>query len=136
MTLDNKYFDLIHTQVSDNVKYEGYRNKLFPIVLFSEIDNTPLASLHFVSKGAKSIISHRTKTDEQASKENIDVQMIQGMINKNDQEFEFVITNLSDKANINFNIMKTTGKVSEVNPGGLNEVNELRPNETYAIQCD
>jgi len=36
----------------------------------------------------------------------------------------------------NFNIFKKDIKTDRVNPGGLNEINELRPFESYAVQCD
>ena len=51
-------------------------------------------------------------------------------------EIELVITNLNPNGFVNFNILKTDEKVSEVNPGGLNEINELHPFESYAVKCD
>jgi hypothetical protein len=63
-------------------------------------------------------------------------QQFQGMIDRDGQEFELVITNLAQTGMINFNLMRCVDPVREVNPRGLNEINELRPNESYAIQCD
>ena len=39
-------------------------------------------------------------------------------------------------AGSNFNILKQDSTVNEVNPGGVNEVNELRSFESVAIKCD
>ncbi len=64
------------------------------------------------------------------------VPRFQGLVDRDDQEIELVITNLSRDGMINFNLMRTGGSVREVNPGGVNEINELRPGETYVVQCD
>jgi hypothetical protein len=60
----------------------------------------------------------------------------QGMINKDNQEFELVITNLTDLGYINFNILKKNIVIDTIDPGGLNEINELKPYESYAIKWD
>jgi len=61
------------------------------------------------------------------------------MLSKPDQNFDFVITNLSDDGMINFNILHTPHRVSEVDPGpsyGVNEVNELHANQSYQVKAD
>jgi hypothetical protein len=63
----------------------------------------------------------------------------QGMLNMPDQTFDFTITNLSDSGMINFNVLHTPHRVSQVDPGpsyGINEVNELHSNQSYTIEAD
>ena len=63
----------------------------------------------------------------------------QGMLNMPDQAFTFTISNLSNEGMINFNILHTPHRVSEVDPGpayGINEVNELHQNQSYTIEAD
>lgn len=112
-----------------------------PIVLFSEIDGSALASLHFKLSGrygAQIDKDSRTVLAPFKSflQEQMEIQRFQGLINKENQEFEFVITNLCANGYINFNLMKTNEDVTETNPGGINEINELRPFESYAVRCD
>jgi hypothetical protein len=60
------------------------------------------------------------------------------MLNMPDQTFTFTISNLSEDM-INFNILHTPHRVSAENPGpsyGINEVNELRPHQSYTIAAD
>ena len=134
MPLDLTYFNLLETQTQDNLCYEGYKvangNAL---ILFSKLDNLPIASLQFLSQNTnkirgKTVIFERNSED--------DLQRFQGLMNRDNQDFELVISNLNDNADewINFNILRTDEKVLEVNPGGLNEINELKPNQSYAIQ--
>ena len=65
-------------------------------------------------------------------------QHFQGMIDRDGQEFEMVLTNLATTGMINFNLIRHAADsvVREVNPGGVNQVNELRPGESYVVQCD
>jgi hypothetical protein len=63
----------------------------------------------------------------------------QGMLSLPDQPFSFVLTNLSDVGMINFNILHTPHRVSEVNPGprfGINKVNELHEDHSYVLEAD
>jgi hypothetical protein len=122
--------------------HKAYATIGSPLTLFSEIDGTALASLHFRpskryrnknDKNTKSLIAPFPGRDTE------DVQRFQGLINKSDQEIELVITNLNPQGMINFNLMKTledANGVNQTNPGGLNEINELHPFQSYAIQCD
>lgn len=133
-TLDNRYFEYLTEKHSGHFRYEAYRPIGRPMILFSLVDGSPLASLTFRSQDSpgndgKCVISKRPSNGDFKCD-------FQGLIDKDDQEFELVITNLSDKGFINFNIMKKDESVDTVNPGGLNEINELRPNESYAVRCD
>jgi len=136
--LNHKYFTKIHSIAKDNISYDCYKPKHNSLILFSE-DGTPLASFQLLSqnineKPGRAVITERPLEDVPADLKN--TQLFQGMINIDNQEIEFVITNLTDLGYINYNIMKSSGKITEINPGGLNEINELRPNESYAVQSD
>lgn len=133
--LNSKYFEYLDQRQLDQVRYEAYRPKGRPMILFSLVDGSPLAALTFRAQdvpgnGGDCLISQRPSRDGDF---NCD---FQGLINRDDQEFELIITNLSDRSYINFNILKKDESVETVNPGGLNEINELRPNESYAVRCD
>lgn len=63
----------------------------------------------------------------------------QGMLSMPNERFGFVITNLSDVGMVDFNILHSPHRVSEVDPGpsyGVNEVNELHANQSYDIEAD
>lgn len=129
--LSNRYFKTILTEEHNEYTFKIIRPIGHPIVLFSKIDGSPLASIHLKCKNneKKALFTRRPNK----SKVNCD---FQGIIDTDEQEFEFVITNLSTDGYINFNILKQDKKVNEVNPNGLNEINELRPYESYVVQCD
>jgi hypothetical protein len=149
--LNPKYFKVVHSQTHDNYDYKVVQPLGNPMVLFSvgsEEDNssitpivpvTPLASLHLRCKDTEYSKDTGNKARALITKrpENSGFECdFQGLINKDGQEFELVITNLSSDGTINFNIMKENTKVNMVDPGGLNQVNELRPLESYAVKCD
>lgn len=129
-------FEEIFCRNFDNVRYTAYRPIGHPIILFSLIDGSPLAALTLRTQTGNSGQSIIVKKPE---KELPEIPYdFQGIIDKNNQEFEFVITNFCDCL-INFNILREDNKVNEVNPGAcmsLNKVNELNPGQSYAIKCD
>jgi len=140
ITLNTKYFQTINTKKHGEFEYTVYKPLGNPMILYSKKDGTALASLHLRcqdnnyqndQKGnrGKALITKRPKQ----SSFHCD---FQGLIDRDGQEFELVITNLTNKGWINFNILKKNKTIKEVNPGGLNEVNELRPFESYSVQCD
>lgn len=129
----------LFTNLQTGETHQIYATVGQPLVLFSEIDGTSLASIHFapstrykakVDKDAKALIAPYPGKDQEAT------QRFQGLINKPDQEFQLTITNLCSKGMINFNLLKTNDAVTETNPGGINEINELRPFESYTVLCD
>lgn len=140
-TLDQSQFQSVYTQVSDDktTTYTVYRPLGNPMILFSEVDGSPLASLRLSAqetvtqtgefKGRALITNRPDKTTD-------NLQMFQGLIDRTGQEIQLSITNLSNKGRINFNILRTDQKVTMVDPGGLNQVNELRPYETYHVKSD
>lgn len=142
MSLDSRFFVLQHSSKNADpadpnyeFTYAGYSARFgSPMVLYSEHDGFPLAVLELLFqdkknyvKGFDSFLTELSSEDER--------QQFQGIVTNDNQKIEFVITNLTGDY-INFNLMKCDKKVTEVNPQGLNQVNELRPFESYAIQCD
>jgi hypothetical protein len=126
--------------VSSNVSYEGYKATYSrsTMVLFSNKTRTPLAALVFRAKdpGVMSLLTGRPVPPGSQSP---DASYFQGMLNMNGQEFEITIANLSPNGMINFNILHTPHRVSEVDPGpayGVNQLNELHENQVYTIPAD
>ena len=117
MHLNNKYFKLIYHKVDNNINYDIIHPIGCPMILLSKKDKIPLASLHFnvVNKECKSLI---TKNEND----------FQGLINKDNQEFEFVISNLTSHR-INFNIIKENYK-------NLNRINILSSHQSYVVRCN
>lgn len=143
--LQSRYFTKILSQNdSDNTySWTAWMPRRDPIILFNKEKNVPLASLHFEAQSTfdqndemgnrgRSLITARPDKDLEEE----GIQHFQGLINKDNQEFQLVITNLLEEGYINFNILKMDKGVDTANPGGLNEINELRPFESYAIKCD
>lgn len=140
MSLNVQYFEKVHVESREGVQYESYRPRDKPMVLFSLVDGAPLASLTLRCQTTSTQVSSdgtRGKALITARPDNStdDLQKFQGLIDRDGQEFELVITNLSSSGHINFNVLKSDEKVSTVNPLGLNEINELRPSESYAVKC-
>jgi hypothetical protein len=131
-SLSTTYFQTIHSEIHNDLKYTIMRPLDNPLMLFSA-DGTALASIHLRCRDQKN--KGRALFTTRPRRSNV-VCDFQGLIDRDDQKFELVISNLTNLGHINFNILKTDEKVNTVNPGGLNEINELRPYESYAVQCD
>lgn len=134
--LNSEWFQTVQQKDVNGTRYVVVHPKHNAIVLFSKIDSTPLACLHFVPENkynSQTVIAQRPDSTD-------DFQKFQGMINKDGQVFQLVISNLNDDGLINFNIIKDPQyNVNEKDPGaqwGLNQVNELHAFQSYAIQCD
>ncbi|AYV78397.1 MAG: hypothetical protein Edafosvirus11_32 [Edafosvirus sp.] len=120
--LNSKYFTTIHTEEFNKNKYQFVKPLGNPMILFSKIDGSPLASLHMISTNDK-LKALITARDEK--KYGVD---FQGIINKADEEFSFVINNLTDNY-IYFNILKEDNI-------GINQINCLKPYQSCEINCD
>jgi hypothetical protein len=133
--LSSSKFELITQQYDDEYSYKAYKPKGNPIVLFSEKEHIPLASLHFESfydiENSSLIASRKDKDEAEPN-----IQHFQGIINKDNHKIKFTITNLTQHGYINFNILKDNTQIIETNPGGLNQINELRPYESHEVKCD
>lgn len=116
-------------------KYIGYQPIGHPMILYSLVTGFPLASLHIKYKSSYNDIKYKTLVTE-LNESNLELQQFQGIFTKDNEDIEFVITNLCSEGFINFNLMKNDIKVTEVDPGGLNQVNELAPFQSYAINAD
>jgi hypothetical protein len=133
--LHSKYFRHLESKVFEGVQYTCYHPLQNPIILYSDVDNTPLAAIHFLSEksNVKTIIANREDSTPECQK-------FQCMINEDNQVFKFVITNLCKDGCINFNILRDGGYQNDkINPGaeyGINQINELRPLESTSIKSD
>lgn len=134
--LNSKYF----TKLFADGDYTTYMTQDSPLVLFSEIDGIALASIHFKPSGRNNTNNDLTTKSLIAEYPNANnsnnVQRFQGLINNSDQEIEYVITNLSAKGCIIFNLLKSNGIDMESTSGIINEINVLNPNQSCVIQCD
>ena len=121
--LNTNYFKAVHEETYNGSKYSFIRPIGCPMILFSKVDNSPLASLHLrCTTGALALLTKRPFESAVECH-------FQGLVNKDNQPFELVITNLNTEGKINFNIIKK-------DLACINEVNELEPFQSYAIQCD
>lgn len=135
--LDYRFFERVATTNYKECTLESYKAVYArsTMVLFSRKTGTPLAALTLKADDVGCLSMLTGRPSPKASKE----PYFQGMLNLPDQTFSFTISNLSDKGMINFNILHTPHRVSEVDPGpgyGINEVNELSRNQSYTIQAD
>ena len=139
--LDKKYYNLIYEKIKNDTDYQVYRPLDSPMILISEVDGTPLASVHLKCQNAmigetETGLALITKRPYE-SKFPCD---FQGIVNRDNQEIEFVITNLTTLGYVKIDLMKYNNKVVDVDPGyakgGLNKVNEIKALQSYAIQTD
>src|SRR5439155_26253616 len=124
----------------DEYDYQVVKPLDNPMILFSKKTGLPLAALHLRCQSNE--FQNDTKGNrgkalftKRPYQSNVPCDF-QGIINRDGQEFELVISNLIDEGYLNFNIMKDNNNINEVNPGGLNQINELKPYESYAVTCD
>lgn len=145
--LDQRFFERVATTnkkhgsngTATNICLESYKAVYArsTMVLFSRKTHTPLAALTLKADdvGCLGMFTARPPPPQ-----NKDTAHFQGMLNMPNQLFTLTISNLSDLGMINFNILHTPGyRVSTVDPGpafGINEVNELHPNQSYTVQAD
>mgnify|MGYP006910137920 CR=1 FL=1 len=112
-------------------KLSNSNNLSHPLVLFSEIDGTALASLHFKScefdTGTVTTLS--PVNDSKYVK-------FQGLINGDDKKFELVFTNLCPKGSINFVFTNTENKITDTNPNPNPRGIVLEPFDSYVFRCN
>ena len=135
--LDQRFFERIQSTPHKNSIFESYKAVFArsTMVLFSRQTRTPLAALTLRAQdvGCLSMFTGRPSPVDAPEP------YFQGMLNMPDQTFDFTITNLSDSGMINFNVLHTPHRVSQVDPGpsyGINQVNELHSNQSYTIEAD
>lgn len=150
--MNNEFYSEIFTESYDDITKENHKIKYtayvpkygHPIVLFSQT-STPLAALNlkyqnvdnyenghhtFITELSSQAVSKLRPTDSNSS---FNGQTFQGFSTLDDQNIEFVISNLTNES-INFNIIKSDK--NGANYGNLNEINSLRPFESCAIKSD
>ena len=136
--LDQRFFKQVaKSEPKDGFVYQGYIAEYArsTMVLFSKKTGTPLAALVLGTpdRGVLSVLTERPSPGEAPEP------YFQGMLNMPDQGLDISVVNLNDKGMINFNILHTPHRVSEVDPGpsyGINKVNELHSNQGYTILAD
>ena len=108
------------------------------MVLYSLVDGFPLAAIHLECsnweyENVPAIFTKRPQSSDMPCH-------FQGLIGEDNQEFKIVISNLMSDSMIKIDILTEDRKVMEVDPGvegkGVNQVNELHENQSYAIPCD
>lgn len=133
MALNRLYFDILEIKTKGNYDYQIVRPKGNPMILFSNIDGTPLASVQVKCQEGQS--GKALTTRRLAGETNF-----QALIDRDHQEFEFVITNLTGEGMVKIDIMKNGDKIVDVDPGatkgGVNQVNELHEYQSIEIRCD
>jgi hypothetical protein len=131
--LTSEYFTILATTQRDDIEYCAYQCHHESLILYSA-DGEPLSVVSFKcandSNACAVLAPRRDKTG-------VD---FQGIVTKDNQEIQFVITNLSLLGMIKVDIMKNNTAVHDVDPGaekgGVNRVNELHPRQSSLIRTD
>lgn len=127
--LDQKYFELLLNKKDSNFNYSVYRPINSPIILYCSETGKPLASIHFFSKGGRSLIAEVPKS--------LNYQNFcdfQGITTKDGEEFSLVVTNLSNEGMINFEIIGTNKNRDFL--GQVNKINTLERGRSHMLECD
>lgn len=166
-TLNEQYFTVVSRNIVGEHEYQAYRvkNPASTIVLFSTAPGTegqPIAALSVLPKAtggnAKMVVTRRNAAPSlpQTAVENgYSTSFFQALSNVDNDEFQFVISNLTDfvaqphidiasdgdKSAIGYLKVDILGHAIDVRETdyptlGVNQINELRPSESYAIQSD
>lgn len=123
---DTELFRNICSDGKKGTRYDAFSTIDNPMILFSKIDGRALASVHLRcqsnhTNNGRCIITKRVDNNNHIH--------FQGLINKNNQEFELVVTNLTDLGDMMINVNKKNNQQ-------LNQVNVIKPLQSYAIKCD
>lgn len=140
--LHKKYFELIETTPLNGCLHAAYRPLESAMVLFSQPTGEPLVSVQIRCRGPE--IGKR-KTDKRKAlfvrRGDSGGTDFQALFTRDEQEFEFVLTNLSGDGMVKVDIMKhDCGFVEDADPGAergaLNKINEIKPFESYKVHSD
>jgi hypothetical protein len=164
-TLNAKYFNLLARQVQGDEEVQSYQvvEPNATMVLHSLVDGNPIAAVTFLPRvrggNAKTVITRRAQDTAPvgtaaASGAQDEYAYFHGFTNVDNEEFVFVIHNLTDfvrdpavdthrgnKADIGYlkiDILAQKRNVTEIDMPdiGVNQVNELRPSESYVVESD
>src|SRR5436853_1850735 len=137
MILNSKYFTSIAGGGRDGTEYGAYEPRYRSMILVSDNqgkDRIPLAAISLKCSSdhdSKAVIAPRHNTTHAD---------FQGLINEDNQEFKFIITNLCPDGKIKIDIMKTNVAVDCTDPGAelgaVNQVNELHEYQSYSVKVD
>lgn len=134
MNLNDKYFECVASYIPNCVgstDYIAYRCIYDSIILYSS-NYIPICVVSLKSSSpTKALIIPKCNEEKED---------FHGIITKNNQEFQFIITNLCSMGNVKIDIMKNNKAVNCVDPGSLagaiNQVNELHPYQSYEVTVD
>jgi len=127
--LNSSYFRYQDCRTISDASFKIFQPLGYPIVLRSKKDDRDLVCIMI-----NDIKRPMTKPFFTAlPNANNRYQMIFG---NDSTEMEFILTNLCYEGYIKIDIMKDDRKIIETDPGGLNQVNEVRPLESYAVRAD
>jgi hypothetical protein len=134
-TLNSKYFTLISSQTDDktNMVYDKYYSKVPLLRLDSNVDGTHLAAIHFLPSSGNCVIAPRNDISKPNKLK------FQCMIKENKKIITPIISNLTGLGCFNINLMRTDEHAKEIDPGAdksYNMINEMKPYESYEIECD
>lgn len=131
-SLNPRYFTKL-SERNNGMTYQLYYCCFDSIILYSS-DGTPLVS---VSLKCANELSSRAIIAPQSGNSN---NQFLGVITENDQEFQFVITNLSPLGMIKIDILSKNQAVNSVdlseNYDSVNKVNEIPPFVSHLIRSD
>lgn len=157
--LNSKYFSTVDSKISNGFRYETVRS-MFPGATMILVPNgdpsRPIAAVSFVPNEALDerrcdVVSALMPRDSvpQRFLPPYDTKgfnrYFQAMFNQGDREMAFVITNLvdghglGDRDYVKIDILKTLPEqlnLTDYRENGVNNVNEIRPSQSYAVRSD
>jgi hypothetical protein len=165
--LNSEYFTLLDRSVQGEFEYQAYRvvHPASTILLFSTVsgsDAQPIAALSVLPKStggnAKMVVTRRNAAPHlpaAAVEHGYASSFFQALSNVDNDEFQFVISNLTDfvsrpdidplvatnRTSVGYVKIDILGHPIDVRETdyptiGVNQINELRPSESYAIKSD
>lgn len=131
MSLNPKYYKYVCVKKSDasGITYEAYQPYGYPLVLRSKIDNRDLAAVYVTDLGSVETAPVAVKVPDASNRYQI-------IFGKDNTQAGFILTNLCEEGFLKFDIMRDDKVISEVDPGGINRVNEIRPFQSYCVMAD
>jgi hypothetical protein len=120
---------MLARETATDVELALYQPIGYPLVLRSKKDNRYLASVHIMDALAphiKPIISGLPNSGGR-------YQIIFG---KDDTNVCIVLTNFCHEGYVKLDLMRDDRFINEVDPGGINQTNEVRPYQSYEIKAD
>ena len=127
--LNSSYFRYQDSRTISDASFKVFQPIGYPIVLRSKKDDRDLACI--MINDIKRPVTKPFFTALPNAKNRY--QMIFG---NDSTEMEFILTNLCYEGYVKIDIMKDDRKIVETDPGGLNQVNEVRPLESYSVRAD